>query len=191
MSMDDIQFTFQLCSYLLSYPDKQFYESLPLLENELNVLDSSEVKQHFKSFLHLAKQKTNNELIGTYVNTFDFGRKTNLYITYMTSGEQRERGVDLLYLKNYYKLNGFDVTEQELPDFLPIMLEFASHVNSEVRNPIFSKYFDNIKEISGRIERENNLYKHIFKVILIALNSSGVTKSTRRSEELCLNNFYG
>lgn len=191
MSMNDIQFTFQLCSYLLSYPDKQFYESLPLLENELNVLDSSEVKQHFKSFLHLAKQKTNNELIGTYVNTFDFGRKTNLYITYMTSGEQRERGVDLLYLKNYYKLNGFDVTEQELPDFLPIMLEFASHVNSEVRNPIFSKYFDNIKEISDRIEREDNLYEHIFKGILFALSMSGVTKSTRRSEELCLNNYYG
>lgn len=109
----------------------------------------------------------------------------------MTSGEQRERGVDLLYLKNYYKLHGFSATDLELPDFLPLMLEFAARVDDEVRMPIFSKYFDNIKEISNRLETNNNLYRHLFIAIMTALKESGITKSTRRSDELCLSNSCG
>lgn len=189
--MNDIQFTCQLCSYLLSYPDETFHSSLALIKDDLNEINSPEMRKPLAFFLNEATKQTSSELISTFVQTFDFGRQTNLYVTYMTSGEQRERSIDLLYLKNYYTLHGFSATDKELPDFLPLMLEFASQVTDETRNPVFSKYFDNIKEIATRLETSDNLYANILEAVLAALNESGVNKSTRRSEELCLDNSCG
>ncbi len=47
-----------------------------------------------------------------------------MYLTYMNTGEQRERGIELLELKQHYKKSGFEVTDKELPDYLPLLLEF-------------------------------------------------------------------
>lgn len=191
MSYSQIQQTFQLCSYLLSYPDQELMDSLEDVESELESLAFSAIKEELVQFLEKAKLKSSSELISTYVYTFDFGKKTNLYVTYMTNGEQRERGMDLLFLKNYYKLNGFDVTDKELPDYLPIMLEFASLVDKETLKPVFERYLDNIKEINNHLDSEVNLYGHITKTIVLALEEAGISKPVRRSGEICLNNFYG
>lgn len=180
-----MKYVFQLCSYLLSYPELNFTE----LAEELDEITYPKIKKELQQFFQ--KAGTHADLISTYVNTFDFGKKTNLYITYMTNGEQRERGMDLLFLKNYYKINGFALTESELPDYLPVMLEFASQVDSGTMKPVFERYFENIKEIEKNLLRENNLYGHLVKAVLLALEEAGVTKAVRRSEEICSASFYG
>lgn len=191
MKMDEIQYTFQVCSYLLSYPNEQFYKSLTKVKKDVEQMETKELRTMLINFINKALRQSQNDLINNFVYTFDFGRKTNLYITYMTSGEQRERGIDLLYLKNYYQMHGFSITDTELPDFLPLMLEFAAQVNEEIRKPIFGKYFDNIKEIADRLKVNNNLYHHVLQAIMLALQKSGISKSVRRSEDLCLNNSCG
>jgi nitrate reductase molybdenum cofactor assembly chaperone NarJ/NarW len=191
MGEQDIQLAFRVCSYLLSYPDKEFIDSIEELEAEIVGASASSVKNELDIFFRKLKHMPPAEIVAAYVNTFDFGKKTNLYVTYMSNGEQRERGMDLLFLKNYYKLNGFEMTDKELPDFLPVMLEFASHVDHETRKPVFDRYLKNIKEISEKIDPETNLYGHILRSILLALEEAGIAKSVRRSEEICLNNFYG
>jgi nitrate reductase delta subunit len=188
---DDTQEVFQLCSYLLSYPDKEWITTLAEAEAEIVLLTSSTMKTELTQFCQEAQAKTQQELLATYVNTFDFGKKTNLYITYMSNGEQRERGMDLLFLKNYYKLHGFDVTDKELPDYLPIMLEFASQVDEEEIKPVFERYFESIKELEKHLVDENNPYRHILTAAVRALEDAGVTKAVRRSEEICSTSFYG
>ena len=69
---------------------------------DLELVEMSAMRDELSQFCQEAGKLTPSELIATYVNTFDFGKKTNLYITYMSNGEQRERGMDLLFLKNYY-----------------------------------------------------------------------------------------
>lgn len=185
------QLIFQLCSYLLSYPDREFRETFTELEDELDEITVPKIKKELQQFFQKAQTMTPSELTSTYINTFDFGKKTNLYITYMTNGEQRERGMDLLFLKNYYKMNGFDVTDKELPDFLPVILEFAAQVDADTMKPVFARYFENIKEIEKNLERGKNIYGHIIKSILLALEEAGITKAVRRSEEICSASFYG
>jgi nitrate reductase delta subunit len=191
MMSDDTGQVFQLCSYLLNYPDLEWIDSLIEVEEEVEMLAVSPMKDELLQFCKGAKGKSAAEILATYVNTFDFGKKTNLYVTYMSSGEQRERGMDLLFLKNYYKLQGFSVTDKELPDYLPIMLEFASLVAEEKIKPVFERYFENIKEIEMHLTEANNLYRHILSAVIGALEDAGVTKSVRRSEEICSTNFYG
>lgn len=183
MSANPVHQVFQLCSYLLSYPDQEFIASFDEVEEVLDSLPASEIKKELGKFCETAKNLPPSELIAAYVNTFDFGKKTNLYITYMTNGEQRERGMDLLFLKNYYKSHGFEVTDKELPDYLPIMLEFASQVDVETIKPVFERYLLNIQEIANNLNREKNFYHHILKSVLSALEEVGITKA-QRSEEM-------
>lgn len=191
MSYNDIQQAFQLCSYLLSYPDEEYMNSLEMVISELDSLSIPSIKEGIQQFCQKAMMLSLNELIATYVYTFDFGKKTNLYVTYMSNGEQRERGMDLLFLKNYYKMYGFNVTEKELPDYLPIMLEFASQVDLEKMKPVFERYVSNIEEIEEHLNPEENLYGHILTSILLALKKVGITQTVRRSEEICSSSFSG
>ncbi len=191
MHYKEIQSVFQFCSYLLTYPDKEFQEALSEFDEEMVKLPAGKVKQEIEQFVEAAKGLSLDELSHTYIYTFDFGKKTNLYVTYMTSGEQRERGVDLLYLKNYYKLCGFEASDRELPDYLPLMLEFAGQVDGETIKPVFERYYENVIEIRNRLTEQNNLYRHVLDAIVGALNETGITKTKRRGEEEWSINLFG
>jgi len=187
----DTQQIFQLCSYLLSYPNQEWIDSLAEVSEIIESLSDSAMKSDLQQFYQTVRSLPPAGLISAYVNTFDFGKKTNLYITYMSSGEQRERGMDLLFLKNYFQSHGFAVTDKELPDYLPVMLEFASQVDEEEIKPVFERYLESIREIENHLEQEQNLYRPILNAVLGALAAAGVTKAVRRSEEICSTNFYG
>lgn len=164
-----IQPIFQLCSYLLSYPDESFHSTLGEIEYELNQINHPALTKELYQFCEKAKKQSLHSLVSTYIATFDFGKKTNLYVSYMANGEQRERGMDLLFLKNYYKMHGFHVTDRELPDFLPILLEFASQVTVEKLQPVFKRSGSSIAEIAAPIDPKENVYGHVFQAILSAL----------------------
>ncbi|KEF35969.1 respiratory nitrate reductase chaperone NarJ [Schinkia azotoformans MEV2011] len=184
MNTTDSQLTFQICSYLLNYPDQALIDSIPEVLEEIDSLQSSDTKQELQSYCEKVKKQSLTKLVSTYINTFDFGKKTNLYLTYMSNGEQRERGMELLFLKNFYKLHGFEVTDKELPDYLPIMLEFAGQVDEAAMKLIFERYLTNIEEVSKNLNDGNNLYGHIIKAILLELGKAGVTNTRQRSEAL-------
>jgi nitrate reductase molybdenum cofactor assembly chaperone NarJ/NarW len=185
MIYDEIQDVYQLCSYLLSYPSKEFFDSLTEIESEIDSLSKGKIKKELQQFITKVKELSPDQLVDMYVYTFDFGKKTNLYVTYMSSGEQRERGVDLLFLKNYYKEHGFQATDLELPDYLPLMLEFAGQVEAETLKPVFVKYYNNIVEIQDGLLAQNNLFGHIVAAVMEALHESGIKKQKRRSVVEC------
>ncbi len=95
-------------------------------------MNKKTLKRALTAFIKQALDKTNDQLIDPYVYTFDFGKKTNMYLTYMNTGEQRERGIELLELKQHYKKSGFEVTDKELPDYLPLLLEFLQMQMSKI-----------------------------------------------------------
>lgn len=66
------------------------------------------------------------ELQSLYVETFDFTKRASLHLTYHTFGDRRQRGMALLNLKQRYAATGLDLLDGELPDYLPVMLEFAA-----------------------------------------------------------------
>jgi nitrate reductase delta subunit len=61
-----------------------------------------------------------------YVAAFDLRRRTPLHVTYLTHGDTRNRGAAMLQLKHVLTRHGFTITSGELPDYLPLLLEFAS-----------------------------------------------------------------
>ncbi len=61
-----------------------------------------------------------------YVDVLDQRRQCCLYLTWWTEGETRRRGMALAQLKERYRAHGFELVSTELPDFLPVVLEFAA-----------------------------------------------------------------
>ena len=59
-----------------------------------------------------------------YTQTFDFDRETNQYMTYFKFEDQKERGQMLAKLKVLYEMFGLKMPDNELSDYLPLMLEF-------------------------------------------------------------------
>ena len=111
----------KLVSLLLQYPDGELLAARSdLYEAALEVGDEEIAR--FAAWWHAAPP---GELQARYVETFDFSRRSSLHLTYHTFGDRRQRGMALLALKQRYAAAGFDVDERELPDYLPLVLEFA------------------------------------------------------------------
>ncbi|TMR89524.1 nitrate reductase molybdenum cofactor assembly chaperone [Nonomuraea basaltis] len=108
----------QAAAHLLAYPDERFWRRLPLIK------DAAE--PYFAEFLSLAAELGPGELAAHYVETFDLDRRCCLYLTYYTDGDTRRRGESLTALKRRYRAAGWELVDDELPDFLPVVLEFAA-----------------------------------------------------------------
>ncbi|HVS99695.1 MAG TPA: nitrate reductase molybdenum cofactor assembly chaperone, partial [Solirubrobacterales bacterium] len=66
-------------------------------------------------------------LAAHYVETIDLNKRSGLYLTFYSDGDKRERGSALVRLKRLYRAAGLPLEgTTELPDYLPVMLEFAA-----------------------------------------------------------------
>ncbi|QNH40259.1 MULTISPECIES: nitrate reductase molybdenum cofactor assembly chaperone [Bacillus] len=178
MNTTDRQITFSALSYLLSYPDEEWRAEHPEWEDLINEIENQHIREKLLHFVKSSACFSRQALIEHYVYTFDFGKKTNMYVTYFNSGEQRERGIELLQLKNTYEQSGFLPTDKELPDYLPLMLEFAAIAEMKETKSIFEKYLSNLRELTSRLDQNQSLYAVLLDALLTALEEIGLCESS-------------
>lgn len=116
----------QAASVLLQYPDGEVLERIPLVRAALAGLPSHPARDRLLRFLAHANQTGPIALATQYVETFDFRRRSCLYLTYYADGDTRRRGVALARLKRRYREAGLHMEPGELPDFFPAILEFTA-----------------------------------------------------------------
>jgi nitrate reductase delta subunit len=107
---------YRLLSLLLDYPDERLDAAVA---EELAAADSGIAHDWFRTTPLAERQRR-------YVETFDLDRRTSLHLTYYLYGDTRKRGLALLRLKRLYAAAGLPLEADELPDFLPALLEFAA-----------------------------------------------------------------
>ena len=61
-----------------------------------------------------------------YVQLFDSGRSTSLHLFEHVHGDSRDRGPAMIDLAQMYEKAGLYLGEGEMPDHLPVVLEYAS-----------------------------------------------------------------
>ena len=117
---------YKLLSVLFRYPDAALVEAREELLREIASLPKSRAKRSLVEFHGYLEGSSPVKLAQTYVETFDLRRRTSLYLTYYLHGDTRKRGMALLRLRRLYKSAGLEPATGELPDYLPLMLEFAA-----------------------------------------------------------------
>ena len=118
----------QAASLLLDYPGPASPEVPELVEAALAELPRSAARRQLDRFLAWWNELDAAEREQTYVATFDLDRGMTLYLTEGRHRTPRERGAALLDLRRAYRVDGADVCCDELPDYLPLMLEVTAHV---------------------------------------------------------------
>ncbi|MGP3919017.1 nitrate reductase molybdenum cofactor assembly chaperone [Nonomuraea sp. 10N515B] len=116
----------RLVSILLQYPDASLIAARGELTEAVSGLPESAARESLTRFLMWFCDREPMALARDYVETFDLRRKSSLYLTYYLHGDTRRRGMALLTLKQRYRVAGLTPPEGELPDFLPVVCEFAA-----------------------------------------------------------------
>lgn len=120
--------SFRLISLLLTYPDAELLDAGQELRAAAADLEDPAVRTQIGEFLDWLLADSLIDAQREYVQTFDLRRRSGLYLTYYLHGDTRKRGMALLVLKQRYRAHGLRLADGELPDLLPVVLEFAAMV---------------------------------------------------------------
>jgi nitrate reductase delta subunit len=115
----------KLASLMLQYPGDELLAARAELREAAAELVPGPQRDALTRFVDWYAGAAPEDLQAEYVDTFDFTRRSALHLTYHRFGDRRQRGMALLALKQRYTAAGLELTDSELPDYLPVMLEFA------------------------------------------------------------------
>lgn len=130
LSGDQLTCSWQSASLLLGYPDEDLAARLDLLRRASRALPDRVGTPLIRTVEHLAATPL-EQLQSDYVETFDSRRRHTLFLTYFAHGDTRKRGVALLRFKHTYLAAGWVPDEEELPDHLCVVLEFAATIDRD------------------------------------------------------------
>ncbi|WP_344615420.1 nitrate reductase molybdenum cofactor assembly chaperone [Dactylosporangium salmoneum] len=111
---------------MLTYPDAELLGAGGELRTAAARVEHPAARGPIAEFLDWLLATAAIDAQREYVQTFDLRRRSGLYLTYYLHGDTRKRGMALLVLKQRYRAHGLRLADGELPDLLPVVLEFAA-----------------------------------------------------------------
>jgi nitrate reductase delta subunit len=151
-------------SILLSYPSQEIQQALP----ELIVLleGGNQAKRHeIKLLTDLARDIAEGELYDMqerYVFLFDRTRVLSLHLFEHVHGESRDRGQAMVDLMAVYEENGLSIGEKELPDYLPLFLEYLATRSEAEAREMLSQTLHIIAAMRERLKKRKSIYANVF-----------------------------
>ncbi|MFL9919764.1 nitrate reductase molybdenum cofactor assembly chaperone [Paraburkholderia fungorum] len=145
---------------LLSYPDAQLRAALPELGIALlrDTVLSAEHRDAVFALIVDMQRGDPLEAEARYVDTFDRGRRTSLHLFEHVHGDSRDRGPAMIDLQQTYAQEGLLLAPGELPDYLPVVLEFASTQIYEVAREFLAEMAHLLQSIHAALARQESPY---------------------------------
>ncbi|MFY9943145.1 MAG: nitrate reductase molybdenum cofactor assembly chaperone [Desulfobacterales bacterium] len=116
----------RLLAVLLHYPDDDLLSRLDEIDPYLDTLPPGEIKTAVAAFVDHLKTHAPIQVQERYTAAFDMSPATTLNLTYHAYGDNEKRAAVLARLQRHYGQAGWERTTGELPDYLPVMLEFLA-----------------------------------------------------------------
>ncbi|MFE5337935.1 nitrate reductase molybdenum cofactor assembly chaperone [Isoptericola sp. NPDC056573] len=116
-------------SVLLAYPDDATLAAAPTVRDAVAALPAP-VRDRLAGLATTLLDADGPDdvaaLQARYVATFDLKRRCAMYLSYYAAGDTRKRGAALVRFVEAYRAAGFETTGDELPDYLPTVLELSA-----------------------------------------------------------------
>lgn len=160
--------TFKVLSALLSYPTAEAQAAA----GDLRVALAAEA---LLAPLVQAKVDLLIDEIGTgdlldrqerYVQTFDQGRSLSLHLFEHVHGESRDRGQAMVDLQSLYEANGLTIADSELPDYLPLVLEFISTRPLDFGRELLGQTAHILSALGQRLAKRDSPYAAVFDALM-------------------------
>jgi nitrate reductase delta subunit len=154
---------FRILSALLSYPEQDLLDALPEIDAVLS--DYPDAADKLSLLTDFFKENALIPLQENYVATFDRNPAHSLHLFEHVHGESRDRGQAMVDLLQEYQRAGFEPCEQELPDHVPLFLEFLSLQNEAEASKLLGDAIHVLAAIGARLSRDESPYATIFVVL--------------------------
>lgn len=170
-------------SALLSYPSTELQAAIPDIQNLLQqdqLLPASHHEALCQLLQHLASGDI-YDLEEDYVLLFDRSRSLSLNLFEHVHGESRDRGSAMVDLLQTYQAAGYDLSSSELPDHLPVLLEFLSTQDSSRAFEILQDAGPILVALADRLERRQTPYAAVLHALV---DMARISNQTEEAQEL-------
>ncbi|MEU5013213.1 nitrate reductase molybdenum cofactor assembly chaperone [Streptomyces sp. NPDC021749] len=159
----------RLCSLLLQYPDAELVAARPDFTATVGGLPPSPAAERLAASATWFAGQEPEALERHYVEMFDLRRKSSLYLTYYLHGDTRRRGMALLALAQRYRAAGWEIDGGELPDHLPVVLEFAALAGPGRGEAPLRQHRRGLELIHHALTDAGSPYRHVLAALLTLL----------------------
>jgi nitrate reductase delta subunit len=158
---------YKILSVLLSYPTAH----LPLVADEIAAaLGGSSLfgPRRRAELVAMVTAMAADDLLDVqadYVETFDRSRALSLHLFEHVHGESRDRGQAMVSLRERYQAAGFEIASNELPDYLPLFLEFLSQQEPAAAQAMAGDISHILHALAERHARRHTRYMPVFAAL--------------------------
>jgi len=159
--------SYQALALLLTYPQADWLahvnevEALLTEESDLNNNAASNLAPLFE----LLRTSTLIELQQNYVATFDQTPSHSLHLFEHIHGESRDRGQAMVNLLQEYRAHGLLMAADELPDYVPLFLEYLSQRPDADAAKLLGDAVHVLALIGGKLNKNGSPYHTVFDVL--------------------------
>jgi len=156
----------KVISLLLSYPSEEMRQAIPDMKA---AIQSAEIGEgHTALLVRLADDIEAHDLYDAqerYVFLFDRTRALSLHLFEHVHGESRDRGQAMVDLMAMYDADGFEIDARELPDYLPMFLEYLSMKPATQISELLGQTVHILAAIRERLKKRTSIYSNAFAVL--------------------------
>lgn len=164
--------TLKALSVLLCYPSADMIQALPDIETALDSHSAATVKPLLEQFRHSDLL----DLQENYVALFDRGRALSLHLFEHLHGESRDRGQAMVDLMDMYQSHGFELDAHELPDYIPLFLEFLAQLPQAAACELLCNTHAILQALAERLEARDSAYSVLFDAMLVLAGKERASK---------------
>ena len=171
-----------IVSRLLEYPDAALAQHQQELFDALassETLDKEDA-QNLGVFLRDLLAQDLLDAQSDYSQLFDRGRATSLLLFEHVHGESRDRGQAMVDLMEQYRAAGLEIDSRELPDYLPLYLEYLTTRDETQARDGLRDIAPILALLSARMQERDSHYAQLFD-LLLALSGSDIATDTVRA----------
>jgi len=153
---------------LLSYPDAELRAHIGDLRQALGT-EQAVPSPRMAELENLMTELEKNDPVETeaeYVHLFDRGRSTSLHLFEHVHGDSRDRGPAMIDLAATYQQAGLYLAPGELPDYLPVVLEFVSTQPAQQARAFLGEMSHIFKAIFSALQQRQSAYAAVLGALL-------------------------
>ncbi len=160
--------TLKALSLILSYPTKELQEAMPEIGGVLasDTRLTAAARRALRPIVTELGERDIYALEEAYVSLFDRSKSISLNLFEHVHGESRDRGGAMVSLVETYRDAGFDPISSELPDHLPVLLEYLAMQPAHESKEVLADAAHIFEVISTRLGRRESSYAAIFAALL-------------------------
>ena len=164
--------TFKALGALLDFPTPELLAAADEIEQALGeerALGAAQM-DGVRAMIDRLRRDDIMDLQEYWISLFDRSKRLALHLYEHSHGESRDRGQAMVNLALTYRMNGFELNAAEMPDYLPLFLEFLSVIPEAHARRYLTDAVEIIEALRVRLEERDSGYAALLGA-LVALAS--------------------